>query len=64
MYLRVPTDLSAYPPRYASANMLNARCAIFACMNIEAINRVRISIDDIDVDDGDDTDNRLSGMKP
>ncbi len=25
MYLRTPTALSAYPPRYANASMLNAR---------------------------------------
>jgi hypothetical protein len=52
MYLRIPTDLSAYPPRYTNASVLNARCAILAWMKIEENNRVRLS----DGDDGGSKD--------
>ena len=61
MYLRIPTALSAYPPRYTNASILNARWAMLAWMNIEDNKRVKPSEEE---EEEDETDNNRPGMKP
>ena len=61
IYLGIPTALSAYPPRYTNARILNARWAMLAWMNNEDNKRVKPSEEE---EEQDETDNNWPGMKP